>query len=194
MKILKVCVAIAGIAITLIGYYLDKADRFEWAMRLFAPQYLNALRAYETTLAEHTWVEQDQVGFDELSDLLRPNLSGSGDLNIAKFRVKDFAWSVLRTDKGMESSPTVTIEIVLHDGRSTSASGFKDMRQQIKARYYDDTIFKWGHTVFLCGIALSLIALIPFKRRTKKSETTPERKAEPTDSLDSEKAAPFQNE
>jgi hypothetical protein len=190
----KVCVAIVGIAITLIGYYLDKADRFDWAMHLFAPQYFNALRAYETTLTEHTWVEQGQVGFDELSDLLRPNLSGSGDLNIAKFRVKDFAWSVLRTDKGMETSPTITIEIVLHDGRSTSASGFKDMRQQIKERYYDDTIFKLGHTLFLCGIALNLVALIPFKRSAKKAGTTSERKAEPTDSLDSEKARSFQNE
>jgi len=183
MKILKTYVAIAGIAISLAGYYLDKADRFDWTMRVFAPEYLNAMRAYETTLTEHSWVEKGQPGFEELSKLLQSNLSGPGDLSIGKFRVKDFAWSVLQTDKGMESCPTITIEIVLTDGRSTSASGFKDMREQIKARYYDDKIFAQGHRVFLLGIAISVLALIPFKKIFKRSETTREpRQAEPMDS------------
>lgn len=185
MKILKTCLAIAGIALSVAGYYFDKADRFDWATRLFAPEYLNAMRAYETTLTEHSWIEKGQPGFEELSTLLQPHLSGSGDLSIGKFRVKDFAWSVLQTDKGMESYPTITIEIVLIDGRYTSASGFKDMREQIKARYYDDKIFAQGHRIFLLGIAISVLSLIPFKKIFKRSETTREpRQAEPMDSPD----------
>lgn len=175
---LKVC-AVAGIGITIVGYYLDKAERFDWAMRIFTPQYVNALHAYETTLEKHTWVEKDQPGFDQLSELLRPKLSGDGDITIAKLRVTHSGWSVEPTDKGMESGPKVTIEIVLADGRSIPVSEFEHMREQIKSRYYDDTVLKLGHIIFLCGIVISILVLIPFL--FGKTKTTCELQAEQTD-------------
>ena len=170
MKRIKICIAIAGILVSLTGYYLDKADHFEWAVRIFAPQYKDALCAYETTLADHSWVERGQPGFSELSALLQPLLSGSGDLSVSRFRIKDNTWSVRSTDKGMESGPRITIEITVNDGRSTSASGIDDMRPQIKATYYDDTIFEKGQCIFLLGIALSMVALIPFKSKKNAGE------------------------
>ena len=54
MKRLKFTLQLFGISLAIVGWYFEKAERYEWVVRVFAPNYARTLTAYERMLLSAT--------------------------------------------------------------------------------------------------------------------------------------------
>lgn len=158
-----ITVGIVGLLITITGWFIDHADHISWVQGLLSPAYSRATKAYDNLVSSHQPLRAGQVGFSELASIVRERLLGTGELDIVELSIPEDGWSVLSTDKGMESTPTITLQVTLKDGRSAERSGIKDLRPIIRERFLENRLFAFGAGVFWLGIFItgaSIVALV----------------------------------
>lgn len=156
---IKTLLSILGITLAISGWFVSHGEDINWVKRLFARQYIVAVETYENMIKDKSLVKEGEPGFKQLADILSENLSGSGDLIISEIQIIDHGFSVKSYDTGMKSTPTISIEITLRDGRKTQASGIDDLRPELKKRYFKKSIFKVGAVIFWIGILVGILSL-----------------------------------
>lgn len=163
---IKTILGLAGIILTVIGWFISHGENINWVKRLLAPQYTVVIETYENMIKNESSIKEGAPGFQQIAAILSEKLSGSGDLVISKIHILDHAFSVKSYDTGMKSVPTITIEITLKDGRKTQTSGLEDLRPEIEKRYLKKTIFKAGAWIFWLGILVAISSLF-IEQKTK---------------------------
>jgi len=158
MKI-KAILGVLSIVLTVTGWFIDHGDRFIWVSNIIAPRYHSANLVYENMLRTKEPIKLGMKGFDEIVAIVRPELSGIGEIIITELQIESPALSFLSTETGMESAQTITLAVTLQDGRKAKQSGVRDLRPRIRDKYLENTFFAWGTTVFWLGILGSIITL-----------------------------------
>lgn len=128
------------------------------------------MTAYEGLLISKQPIRAGQPGFAELASIVRGSLSGTGQIEIAELAIPDHAWSVLSTDKGMESAATITLRVTLADGRSAEQGAIKDLRPEIRQRYLQSRLFAWGATIFWVGVVVTTISLVMLTYESRQTK------------------------
>lgn len=160
---------ILGLIAAVVGWHFDHVEHFEWIQRLIAPRYFAAMQLYDHMFTTHQAVHRGDPGFEEIVSLVQSDLHGEGDLTINSLQVTNNALSFISRPSGMSSEPTISLNVTLADGRSTSASSVPDLRSSIKEKFLQSRLFGWGAGIFWSGIALSTLSLIHslFRSREK---------------------------
>lgn len=164
----KITTGIVGLLITIAGWFIDHTDQIPWVQELLVPGYTRATKAYDNLVSTHQPLRAGQDGFSELASIVRERLSGTDEIDIAELSIPDDGWSVIPTDKGMESAPTITLRVTLRDGRSAERGGIKDLRPVIRERLLQNRLFTFGASVFWIGILITgtgVVAMIWGARR-----------------------------
>jgi len=163
---IKTILSIAGIILTVLGWFISHGEDINWVKRLLAPQYTVVIEAYESMIKNKSYIEEGDPGFQQIATILSEKLSGSGDLTISKIHILDHAFSFKSYDTGMKSVPTITIEITVRDGRKTQTSELEDLRPELEKRYLKKSIFNAGAWIFWVGILVGIGSLF-VEQKTK---------------------------
>ena len=167
MKRLKFSLVAIGIALTIAGWYLDKAaERYEWVVRLVAPSYGTTLRTYEKMLVSAADVQKsgtpvvltkNEPAFQEVLSILRQHIPGIERANVERMRIKDVGFGTgYNTQNGISfSGAQPHFEVQLADGKIVTKY-LNDIRPEIRKRFFEDTLFMWSTVIFWTGIVVSL--------------------------------------
>ena len=71
-------VLIIGIIITIIGWIISNADHFPSVYRIFAPEYLNSISAFNRMHEKNFILKKGDVGFSEIAEILKEQMTGTG--------------------------------------------------------------------------------------------------------------------
>jgi hypothetical protein len=148
-----------GILLTIVGWFVDHTNDIQWVQKIIASDYDRALRVYEKMIATKEILGKKDEGFVEIAAVVQGLLIGTGGNPISQIRIPNHAFSVLSNENGMESSPTITLEVTLQDGRSTTTSGVKDLRPLLRERFLESWLFACGAILFWLGILMSALGL-----------------------------------
>jgi uncharacterized membrane protein YedE/YeeE len=149
---------IIGIAMTILAWITLNADHFPVVYRLVAPAYFNAMTACKKIQRGNYILEKKDVGFSEISELLRILTRKKGNPEITQIRVVGGVQSPVVKQEAIQWVGYVYLEIsFLNSPAEVWAVG--DLQQAVKNRFLDLDIFLWGSLVFGIGIVLFAISL-----------------------------------
>jgi hypothetical protein len=157
-----------GLLLTIGGWFIDHADQLPRVQAVLSPAYNRASTAYDKLISSRQPLKVGESGFPELAAIVRGQLRGTGTIDLAELRILDNGWSWLSTDKGMESVPTITLQVTLNDGRSAQ-SVIPDLRLAIKERFLQKRLFAFGATVFWLGILTTAGGIVALVRKPTHS-------------------------
>jgi uncharacterized membrane protein YedE/YeeE len=151
-------VGIIGIAMTILAWIPLNADHFPVVYRLIAPAYFNAMTAWEKILPGNSFLGKRDIGFSEISELLRILTGKDRNAEITQIRVLGGVQSPVVKGETIRSIGYVYLEVsFLNSPAEIWAVG--DLERAIKNRFLGLDILLWGSLVFGIGIVLFAISL-----------------------------------
>jgi hypothetical protein len=165
MKRLKITLQLIGISLAIVGWYFQKAERYEWVVRVFAPSYTRTLTAYERMLLSAppsgagtpVVLTKSAPGFQELLSILRHHVPEIGnEVSVESMRITSVGSSTGYNAKtGVSYTGARPIfEIQFTDGKIVTKF-LEDHRPEIRKRFLDDTLFMWSSWIFWTGIVIN---------------------------------------
>jgi hypothetical protein len=149
---------IIGIGITILAWVTLNADHFPIVYRLVAPAYFNAMTAYENLQKENSVLEAKDVGFSEISELLRTIMGKGRNREITQIRAVGSNEGPVVEQEAIRWVGYVYLEIsFLKSPAEIWAVG--DLQGAIRDRFLYLDIFLWGSLVFGIGIILFGLSL-----------------------------------
>jgi hypothetical protein len=149
---------IIGIGITILAWITLSADHFPIVYRLVAPAYFNAMTAYEKLQKENSILERKDVGFSEISELLRTLMGKGRKPEITQIRAVGGFQSPVAKQETVPRVGYVGLEIsFIKSPAEIWAVG--NLQGAIRNRFLDLDIFLWGSLVFGIGLILFTLSL-----------------------------------
>ena len=151
-------VLIIGIIITIIGWIISNADRFPSVYRIFAPEYLNSISAFNRMHEKNFILKEGEVGFSEIAEILKEQMTGTGIPIITQAKTLGWGQSVVNTPEGQKWFSYIKLEVSFSNAQPATGK-FWELKSEIEKKYLTPTIFSWKGTIFWIGIGISLIAV-----------------------------------
>jgi hypothetical protein len=149
---------IIGIVITILAWITLNADHFPIVYRLVAPAYFNAMTACEKIQRENSILGKKDVGFWEISELLRTLMRKGRNPGITQIRAVGGFQIPGAKPEAIRRVGYLYLEIsFLNSPPEIWAVG--DLQGAIRDRFLDLNIFLWGSLVFGIGLILFTLSL-----------------------------------
>ena len=155
---MKYCVGITGLVITIVGWVLSNSDRFPFVYRALAREYLDAASAFSKMHNKGFTLREGDIGFSEIAEVIQGHLSGSGIPVITQIRTLDWGARLVTSSEGMKRHNYLELEVSFSNAKPTTGK-FDDLKPAIRERYLTRTLFLWSGFVFWLGIAISFGAM-----------------------------------
>ena len=155
----KIIVGIIGIFITILGWTISNANHFPFVTRIVAPKYSNSISALNKMHKKDFILRQGDVGFREISDIIKEHIKGSEVPVITQIKTLTGRGTALSaTSVGTKWRQFFKLEISLSNAEPLSVTVY-EFRSKIKEKYLTSNLFKGGTIFFWIGIVFSLIAV-----------------------------------
>lgn len=155
---LKYVVGIIGVLITIGGWILTNASHFPIVYRLFCPNYLNAKTAYERLHEKDVILKEEDIGFEEISELLKEDIIGDIEPIITQIKTLGWGKSLVNTEAGMEWNKYLEVEICFANSKPLVGK-FNNLDLRMEEKYLNRNLFSWSSKIFWTGIFISIISV-----------------------------------
>lgn len=158
MQWLQAVVFSVGIALAILGWFLDRISHFDWLMRLLAPQFFHGTKAIdELTSSASKRILPANPGFCVILQLWPSLLSHTSVATIGR--------STAYLDIGSDELAVSDFDLVAYDasGKEIPSRWTAKTVRDIFTKELEKRFFWFSGAIFFLGIAISLVTgLIEF--------------------------------